>query len=267
VAVFACAGRGLFEKITLPRPVRDRIVVDGTPWVRPMVALLDEYPRYGVVLVTRGASRVWELSRGELRDRHGPDAWPEGFDVLLIGGHRPDVSGYVAALPGAVSARVAGTFTADPATATTDEIRRQAVLLADDHERAAQLRRVAEVFTVYDAGGWAALGLSQCLQAGSIGAVRTLVVEDQVSAAGVVCEACGWLGLCGRTCAACECPVRQSDDIIDELVESVIDQGGSVRRVRVDSPLRGWTAAASLRFSLHVDNIERAEIVTSGQVG
>src|SRR5579884_2113560 len=41
VAIFSCAEAGLFEEIRLPRSVPDRVVADSTPWVRPMLAMLD----------------------------------------------------------------------------------------------------------------------------------------------------------------------------------------------------------------------------------
>jgi hypothetical protein len=100
-----------------------------------------------------------------------------------------------------------------------------------------------------------------------VGAIRSLAVEDSTVTAGVVCHACGWLGLRGSACAACGCPVGQSGDVIDELVESVIDQGGSIRRVRVETPLAGWTAAATLRFPLQAGVAAPPEIVTTGRVG
>src|ERR1700676_301398 len=40
IAIFACSGRDLYEEVPLPRPARDRIVVDGTPYVPPMLAVL-----------------------------------------------------------------------------------------------------------------------------------------------------------------------------------------------------------------------------------
>src|SRR5579884_3401528 len=43
VALFSCSGRGFFEQVQLPRGVRDRVIVDETPWVRSMLAVLDEY--------------------------------------------------------------------------------------------------------------------------------------------------------------------------------------------------------------------------------
>jgi peptide chain release factor subunit 1 len=65
-ALFACSGAGLYEKVQLPRATRDRVVVDRTPWVRPMLELLDEFHRYCVVVVDKRTARAWELYQGEL---------------------------------------------------------------------------------------------------------------------------------------------------------------------------------------------------------
>ena len=68
VALFSCSGRGLFEQVVLPRALRDRFVVDKTPWTRPLVAVLDDYHRSVVVVVDRSRSWYWELFQDELRE-------------------------------------------------------------------------------------------------------------------------------------------------------------------------------------------------------
>jgi hypothetical protein len=68
VALFSCSGRGFFRELQLPREVRDRVVVDATPWVRTMVAILDEYHRCCVVVVDKGKARMWELYQDELTE-------------------------------------------------------------------------------------------------------------------------------------------------------------------------------------------------------
>jgi peptide chain release factor subunit 1 len=68
LAFFSCSGEGVFEVVSLPRPVRDRIVVDDTPWVRSLVAVLAEYHRVCVVLLKRGEASLWELYQDELRE-------------------------------------------------------------------------------------------------------------------------------------------------------------------------------------------------------
>jgi len=66
LVTFACSAAGLFEELRLPRTVSDRVVVDLTPWVRPMVAVLDEYHRTCVAAVDRATARLWELYLGEM---------------------------------------------------------------------------------------------------------------------------------------------------------------------------------------------------------
>ena len=68
LAIFACSGAGVLELVRLPRPVGDRIMVDATPWIGPMLAVLDQYRRGCAVVVDRESAHVWELYLGELRD-------------------------------------------------------------------------------------------------------------------------------------------------------------------------------------------------------
>jgi peptide chain release factor subunit 1 len=68
VAAFSCSGRGFWGEIELPRPVHDRIVVDATPWVRPMMAVLDENHRTCVLVVDRESARTWELYQREITE-------------------------------------------------------------------------------------------------------------------------------------------------------------------------------------------------------
>ena len=68
LAIFACSGAGVLELVRLPRPVRDRIMVDATPWTGPMLAVLDQYRRCCTVVVDRESAHVWELYLGEMRN-------------------------------------------------------------------------------------------------------------------------------------------------------------------------------------------------------
>ncbi|HZQ29094.1 MAG TPA: hypothetical protein VFA94_15460 [Acidimicrobiales bacterium] len=68
LGVFACSDAGLYEEVTLPRHVRNRVVVDATPYVRPLLAVLDESHRYCVVVVDREHAWVYAYDAGELED-------------------------------------------------------------------------------------------------------------------------------------------------------------------------------------------------------
>ena len=67
VPIFSCSGRGLYEEVPLPRLVREQVMLDETPFTRPMLAVLDEYQRACVLVVDKASARIWELDAGELR--------------------------------------------------------------------------------------------------------------------------------------------------------------------------------------------------------
>jgi peptide subunit release factor 1 (eRF1) len=292
VAIFCCSGNGFFEEVELPRRVRDRIAVDATPWVRPMLAVLDEYHRTCVLIVDKETAHTWEHYQGEIGetsevfdkalrkpDYAGGQGWEEyrvrnkdqelakkhfrkvaavlddfhragRFELLAVGGHDHEVPVFMEFLPHNLRGSVAGTFTIDPNTATIADIRASADALVDRFERDEERRLVAEVFEKALSGGNAAVGLERCLWAGSIAAIQRLLVQEDATAAGVVCGESGWLAESGDSCIICGRPTRKTDDVIDELAEAVIDTGGTVEHVSADTPLREHVAAADLRFPL-----------------
>jgi hypothetical protein len=69
VAIFSCSGRGFYEEIPLPRPGREQIIVDESPFARPMLAALGEYRRACVLVIDKASARVWEAYQNEMRER------------------------------------------------------------------------------------------------------------------------------------------------------------------------------------------------------
>ncbi len=277
VAVFACSGGGLLEVVRLPHAIRDRIMVDATAWVGPMLAVLDQYHRCCAVVLDHESARAWELYLGELREvesvagtaRRNPAyaGWhglserrvrnkadelvkrhfrgvaaelnrlfrSERYEVLAVGGHEHELPGFLEFLPRSLRERLAGTFSIDPNTAAAATVRPPVEAILERHELEQQRRAVEELLEAAAAGGLAAVGLERCLAAASTAAIRTLLVHDGAMAPGVVCDASGWLGTTEERCPLCGRPTRRTPDVIDELVETVIDEGGSIRHVQPDT--------------------------------
>jgi peptide chain release factor subunit 1 len=280
VALFSCSGRGFFEEVQLPRGVRDRVMVDETPWVRAMLAVLDEYHRCCVAVIHRDSARTWELYQDEMREtgrlrlsadpgrndnkaeeltkRHFRQVVTmldglyrtDGYELLAIGGHQPELPRFLEFLTSDLRGRVAGTFPVDEATFTLGEIKHQASVIVDRYERSEEERMVADAVQTAAAGGLAAVGLQPCLWAGSVAAVDALMVQDGAAAPGVICDHDRWLALAGQTCPLCARPVRHAPDIVDELIEVIIDEGGSIEHVCADTVLKESLVVASLRFPL-----------------
>jgi len=293
VAVFTCGEGGLFETMLLPRKVRDQVVVDRTPYVRPLLAVLDEYHRCCVLVVDKESARAWELYQREMREigevrgsvLRKPDygGWAgfaeytvrnkaddlakrhyrqsvslldrlfraEHYDLLVVGGRQDEVTVFLDFLPRGLRAKVAGVFNVDTGkVATFEDIRESAERIVADYEREEEHRLVREVFERAATGGNVAIGIDDCLWGGSVAAIRTLLVQDGAEVPGVVCDESGWLGRSGQSCPLCGGPTRQVPDVLEELVEAVIGESGSVEHVAVDTELKDHTVAAALRFPL-----------------
>jgi peptide subunit release factor 1 (eRF1) len=290
VALFSCSGRGVSEEVQLPRAVHERVLLDETPYIRPMLAVLEEYRRCCVIIIDAAVTEVWELHLDELR-RVGavrdpvlrkPD-YAAGlkehnvhhrarelekrhyrrtvtmlndlvratrYDVLAVGGHPHEVPGFVEFLPQELRVKVAGTFQVDPDTASRADIKEQAAAILERYERDEEKRLIAQALDKAAAGGLAAVGVAPVLWAGSVAAVDRLLVQEGATIPGVICDESGWLGSSGETCPLCGEPVRQTPDILDELVQVVIDEGGSIEHVESDTDLKEHLVAAELRFPL-----------------
>ncbi len=290
VAIFACSGRNLYEEVPLPRRVRDQAVVDAMPHVRPMLTVLDEYHRACVVVVDKASARLWEIYQDELREvgkvrdrvlrKPNFAAWrveqrvrnkadelskrhyrnvverleqlfrAKGFDLLIVGGHEYEVPAFIDFLPKDLRALVAGTFSVDPAEPVLAEVRANADAILQSYESAQERQLVSDTLAKVASGGLAVAGLDSCLWAGSIAAIQTLLVMDGVVVPGVVCDQSGWLARSGDTCPLCGNPTRPSPDIVDELAQEVIAEGGSVKHISDDERLAEPLTAASIRFPL-----------------
>lgn len=192
VVFFSCSGRDVFRAVQLPRAVRDRVVLDDNPWVRPMLAVLEEYARCCVAVVDRATARMWELFADEIQParslsdrklrkpnyaanmaedrvhnkvdelakKHYRRAAEElaelfeadGYDLLAVGGHRFEVPHFLEALPRELSQRVAGTFTVDPHAVELGEIKQNADAIVARYMRDVDVRLVGEVMEKAAAG-------------------------------------------------------------------------------------------------------------------
>ncbi|MDQ1565128.1 MAG: hypothetical protein QOF96_8 [Actinomycetota bacterium] len=85
LAFFACSTDNFFEVVESPLPVRNGVVVNHTPHVRPLESLLQAYERFAVMLVDRQRARLFRFELGELTEQTEVfDAVPRSGDQ---GGH------------------------------------------------------------------------------------------------------------------------------------------------------------------------------------
>lgn len=276
VAMFRCSQRGFEEAVVLPGWVRDRIELDVTPYVRPLLAVLDEAHRYAVVVVDRESGRLFEFYLGVLEARAREDGralrkpdfaqgdkehsrnkaeelakrnyrdvagaldqlvQEQGIELVVLGGHEDTVPAFLDQLPQHLRRKVVGTFIADPHTLSPATARDEAQRAIDDYERREEQQLVAQAMEKVAASGLGAAGLDWCLLAANEQAIEHLLVRADAWAPGRVCDSRGWLGLEGDECPVDGHPTRETTDVIDDMATRVLDTSGSVEHVYADTPV------------------------------
>ncbi|MFH1861529.1 MAG: hypothetical protein ABH878_01850 [bacterium] len=66
VSVFVCKRANLWRVFQLPRSVPSNLMLEFTPYIRPLTLILDEYHRFGVLLLDRGQAELYEVYIGEI---------------------------------------------------------------------------------------------------------------------------------------------------------------------------------------------------------
>jgi peptide subunit release factor 1 (eRF1) len=267
LAVFSCDADGLWNAIELPVPVRDQVVVNHTPHVRQLEAVLDRYRCVGVLLADRQRARAYvfelgvpiarrevvdELPRHEddggeyVRDqvsdkaaavahrhvKHAAEAAFElhqqhPFDHLFIGAPEKVVGDLERVLHPYLKDRLVGRVHVAPG-ASDDEVQ-QAVFTAE--AEASQRHQQALVTRLRDAvgaGSGGVAGLKPSLAALVERRVDTLLVSDGYEAPGWRCPSCAFLGAMGPACPLCATPMEKLNDVVEAAIEEALTQSCTV---------------------------------------
>ncbi len=66
LVIIADAARDFFQVYRVAQPVKSQVVVDPNPYIRPLIAILDEYHRLMLVLVDQREARLLTVYMGEI---------------------------------------------------------------------------------------------------------------------------------------------------------------------------------------------------------
>jgi peptide chain release factor subunit 1 len=71
VAIFSCLEEDFWRAYPLAVPIENHVFVADSPYIKPLTDVLNEYERYGVVLVDREGARLLLFHQGELEETDG----------------------------------------------------------------------------------------------------------------------------------------------------------------------------------------------------
>ena len=286
VAVFAAEPENLFEVLKLPRSVGNRVAIDRSPLVGPLVGL-EQRERWCVVLVNRQVGRVFRGSPEGLREtrslqdevhgRHDQGGWSQSryqrgvekekedhlrnvadllltyvkrrpFEKLVVGGPSELVAGFEDKLHAYVKKRLAGRIEVDVENTNADDVLAAASPLLEKLEDEREREALERLGEAGRSGGRAVAGLDETLAALTERRVESLVLDERFSAPGGVCLECGLLGT-ADSCPADGTPLEKREDVAEAAVELALRQSADVLPIRRRrEELGGDGIGAVLRF-------------------
>ena len=281
VAIYACGPEALLEVIRLRRPVENKVVLDRTPCVEPLVMQgTDE--RWMVLLSNRRAARLFfgpgdaleETDRfvDDVHQQHQQGGWSQpryersvdkevsdhlqnaadlafdlykqrGADRVLIGAPEELLSEFKGKLHPYLAERIAGKISVDIENASLDDVCAAAASAITAHVMRCEREALDRLQQGVGTGGRGAAGIAEVLDALNQARVETLLISENFRAAGRVDFQAGLLL---PDTADQGDPV---EDIVEPAIEKAIEQSASAMVVRHHTdlePLGG--IGAVLRF-------------------
>jgi peptide subunit release factor 1 (eRF1) len=281
LAIFASSGAGLFEAMPLAAPIAEHLLhISDQPHVYPLAHLLDQYPRYAVLIADTQTARLLVISGntvehstdvdGPKTKRHKAGGWSqtrfqrhvdqfraqhakEVVDVLtqtvrneeirwiIIGGDEVITPLLKEEMPKDVAERVIDVVPMD-IRAPERTVLDRVLELVRRQEVETDRERVAALVDAYRAGGLATLGVERVTQALELGQVDELLITGQPAA------------LEGADQPAPDAPAAErspAERAADDLVTKARQTGASLRFIEDPALLEPFGGVgASLRFKL-----------------
>jgi peptide subunit release factor 1 (eRF1) len=216
VAVFACAGADdFFEAVQTAAPVEShRLYIYNQPHLYPLARLMDQYPRYAVLVCDTNRARLFVFARGKAVQRdevqnvktRGSQAggWSQAryqrhteqyhtqhakeiSDVLeeivrednvghiILAGDEVIIPKLREQFPKAVADRVVDVLSLD-INAPEHEVLAESMEVMREHDAQTDAEKVQQLLDAYRAGGLGVVGSTDTLEALAMGQVEELVI-------------------------------------------------------------------------------------------
>jgi hypothetical protein len=265
LAFFACSAHDLFEVFALPANVHDRVVVNHTPAVGQLEAILSHHEPIGVLLADRQRVRMFVFALGELAERSELlDELPRDYDAVgerdrgttdahvdaLVRSHlrhAADVAwrvyadhpfvhfavGAPDALVGELESllhpylreRLCGRVGVTVGASMPD-IRQAAEELEQEAERRREMELVERLRAAAASnGGRGVVGLGPTLAAVSERRAEVLLVSDGYEEEGWRCPDTGALAAVGPTSPLTGARMERVDDVVEDAIDLALETG------------------------------------------
>jgi len=269
--IYAGTSSELWQIYKLPIILKSKIIVDPKPHTQSLRSLLNNYKKYGVLLIDREKAQIYQIYLGEIREYLAAyisevppkvnfrfesglrekkilgkigeklhqfyrmlnesifDFFKDSkFDYLILAGRKEIINEFKNYLHSYLSAMMIGTFEEEPSS-NERVILEKANKIISDFEINNTKQIIDRLISEQEPQGFGVLGLKKTIDALMANNIKTLVFMEDYAARGYVCPACGYMTLkLQEKCPYCDNVLVHFNDIVDEIVESALNQGSEV---------------------------------------
>lgn len=272
VAIFCAPEHELLVTLDLAEPIKTKMVLDSSPYVRPLVQFADEHESFLLVLLDQQDAAVYvvEAARPALKtesdtqpmaghkkggmsqaryQRHREGVLNQFFDEVaeevmrvmseqgikrvIVAGPGQAKGEFVARAPKELQDAVIAQEDVDFKQGATDAVlAKDLVGVAKEHAQEEAMKDVRELRKQVRLGGPAAIGAFEAIDAAVSGRVHRLIVLKGAKVAAQKCEEHQSVFKPGTTC---DCGASGNTvEAINEAIEFTLRQGGGVEFVEAD---------------------------------
>jgi len=251
-AIFGSNKYQYFKTIELPVKINNSLIVDSSPYIRPLARIVDEWESFTLVLLNSNYSKIFSISLGKVEQEKNLSAdiinkhkkggcsqarfqrlrkgainafFSEVKDALtkiadnqiVLAGPGQAKLQFKEMLSNKLKNRIVAII--DISIDDEKELLKESINLISELEEKKSLSAVKQLKEEILKDGLASYGIEQTLQAVKNGQVELLIIQKNYKIKGIICEHCqvvktGFL----RNCPVCRGPVSEVD-VIEEILE------------------------------------------------
>jgi len=250
-AIFASNQYDFLKIIPLPVEVSDLLVVDSSPYIRPIARIIDEWESFTLVLINSNYSKIFSITLGkvtnektlssDIMNKHKKGGWSQArFQRLRKGAinaffiqvkealKKIADKQIVLAGPGMAKAQFKEMLSKDLSkriVASIDisiedekELLKESINIISKLEKEKSLDVIKQLKDEILKDGLATYGIEETLKAVKDGQVELLIVEKDYKLKGYICEKCQIIYSNFKKCPNCKGDVSEVD-VIEEILE------------------------------------------------
>lgn len=252
IAVFASVKHDLFKPVTLPMTINNALIVDSSPYIRPLARIVDEWESFSLVLLNSNQAKIFSIELGkaeqekklssDIMSKHKKGGWSQArFQRIRKGAihdfftevkeylEQMDEDQIVLAGPGTAKNQFEDTLPKHLKEKIVDvidvdwddeqEIIKQSLTIISDKEELESKNAVQQLKEEILKNGLGVYGFDDTLTAAKNGQIDVLIVEKDFHLKGCLCEHCQIL----KSGPVKDCPVCGNStteaDVIEEIIE------------------------------------------------